>query len=241
MIVIPMVGLSKRFFNSGYTKPKYMLDLNGKTVFEHSLSSFSLYFKTEEFLFIVRSDFDTPEFVESMAISLGIVKFKVVTLDFDTRGQAESVALGLQKSNYEGSITIFNIDTFRPGFNYPEQLCEGYLEVFLGDGDNWSFVKPCPNSSNRAIETAEKLAISNLCCTGLYYFSSVSDFMYAFNEQISLPKEMWPKGELYVAPLYNFLIARGDVVKYNLVDRKDVVFCGVPSEYESLKISKYDS
>jgi len=236
-----MVGLSKRFFNAGYTKPKYMLDLNGKTVFEHSLSSFSLYFKTEEFLFIVRSDFDTPEFVESMAISLGIVKFKVVTLDFDTRGQAESVALGLQQSNYEGSITIFNIDTFRPGFNYPEQLREGYLEVFLGEGDNWSFVKPCQNSSNRAIETAEKLAISNLCCTGLYYFSSVRDFMYAFNEQISLPKDTWPKGELYVAPLYNFLIAKGEVVKYNLVDRKDVVFCGVPSEYESLKISKYDS
>lgn len=235
-----MVGLSKRFFNAGYTKPKYMLDLNGETVFEHSLSSFSQYFKNEDFLFIVRSDFGTPEFVELMATKLGIVSFRVVTLDFDTRGQAETVALGLQQIDYQGSITIFNIDTFRPGFSYPEQLCEGYLEVFIGDGDNWSFVKPCPYNSNRAIETAEKVAISNLCCTGLYYFATVDDFMYSYNEQISLPKEAWPKGELYVAPLYNFLIAKGELVKYNLIDKKDVIFCGVPSEYESLKISQHD-
>lgn len=33
MFIIPMAGLSSRFFKAGYTKPKYQLDLNGETVF----------------------------------------------------------------------------------------------------------------------------------------------------------------------------------------------------------------
>ncbi|MEZ9268932.1 capsular biosynthesis protein, partial [Vibrio splendidus] len=127
MIVIPMVGQSKRFFNAGYTEPKYMLDLGGKSVFEHSLLSFEKYFCVEKFLFIVRTDFDTPEFVHSVARKLGIVDFSIVTIDYDTRGQAETVALGLENCNFEGSLTIFNIDTFRPQFSYPEGISGGYL------------------------------------------------------------------------------------------------------------------
>lgn len=37
--------------------------------------------------------------------------------------------------------------------------------------------------------------------------------------------------ERYVAPLYNFLINSGKEIRVDIVDRKDVVFCGVPEEY----------
>ncbi|HGG7172902.1 TPA: capsular biosynthesis protein, partial [Escherichia coli] len=33
MFVITMAGLSSRFFNAGYTVPKYQLPLHGQTVF----------------------------------------------------------------------------------------------------------------------------------------------------------------------------------------------------------------
>ena len=32
MFIIPMAGLSSRFFKAGYNKPKYQLDLNGESV-----------------------------------------------------------------------------------------------------------------------------------------------------------------------------------------------------------------
>jgi tetratricopeptide (TPR) repeat protein len=44
--------------------------------------------------------------------------------------------------------------------------------------------------------------------------------------------------ELYVAPLYNNMIKEGGIVKYHLINRNDVVFCGTPSEYESLKLAE---
>lgn len=31
MIVIPMAGMSSRFFKAGYTQPKYMLEAHGQT------------------------------------------------------------------------------------------------------------------------------------------------------------------------------------------------------------------
>jgi hypothetical protein len=235
MIVIPMAGLSSRFFKAGYEVPKYMLEAHAETLFDHSVKSFKRYFETIKFIFIVRDVYETPDFVLQRIIELGIKDYDVVVLDKETRGQAETVTLGL--SNYrdcEEAITIFNIDTFRPGFVYPdlEGLGDGYLEVFRGAGDNWSFVRPINSSSTIIDLTTEKNPISDLCCTGLYHFNNIQDYFSAYDYYLSLPKEQWEKGELYVAPLYNYLIKNGSCIHHLVIAREEVIFCGTPDEYE---------
>ncbi|MFA0052389.1 glycosyltransferase family 2 protein [Vibrio breoganii] len=242
MIVIPMAGMSSRFFNAGYTKPKYMLEAHGKTLFEHSVSSFKAYFESLSFLFVVKDVFNTPAFVRQQAEKMGIKCFHIISLNDDTRGQAETVALGLEKLDrsgvhYDGAITVFNIDTFRPGFLFPKvsEGGDGYLEVFHGGGSNWSFAKPVAEDSTLVRKTAEKNPISNLCSTGLYHFSRKQDYLDAYYEYISKPEEEWEKGELYIAPLYNNLIMNGLDIHYHIIDREDVIFCGVPDEYIDFK------
>ncbi|GHZ42503.1 hypothetical protein VCSRO173_3305 [Vibrio cholerae] len=239
MIVIPMAGMSSRFFKAGYDKPKYMLDAHGETLFAHAVKSFQAYFKSKPFLFIVKDSFETPSFVLEQVKKLGITEYYIEVLQQDTRGQAETVYLGLKQlfsnqCDYVDEITVFNIDTFRPGFKFPNVINEsnGYLEVFKGEGDNWSFARPESSNSNRVIETAEKNPISDLCSTGLYHFEKVYYFFDAFDEYIKLPKGSWEKGELYIAPLYNLMIKKDLVVRYHLIDNEDVIFCGVPSEYD---------
>lgn len=243
MIVIPMAGLSSRFFKAGYTKPKYMLEAHGITLFEHSVKSFEKYFSTENFLFIIRDVYQTSVFVEQKAKALGIKSFEIVTLKEETRGQAETVYLGLKKSNCEEyeSLTIFNIDTFRPNFRHPNlnQLGDGYLEVFQGTGDNWSFAKPLNNSCNIVCETAEKKQISNLCSTGLYHFSCLELYKLAYNDYLNKPKGDWMNGEVYIAPLYNYLIKKGNKIHYQLIDRNEVLFCGTPEEYDNFLNEEY--
>jgi hypothetical protein len=234
MIVIPMAGLSSRFFKAGYELPKYMLEAHGESLFDHSVKSFQAYFDTTRFVFIVRDVFDTPKFVKQRAVALNIKDYDIVVLNEETRGQAETVTLGL--SSYRESIepiTIFNIDTFRPGFEYPnlEQLGNGYLEVFRGTGDNWSFVRPISDSSTQVDLTTEKNPISDLCCTGLYHFKNIQDYFKAYDYYLSIPKEQWEKGELYVAPLYNHLINDGKEIHYHEIERSVVIFCGTPDEY----------
>ena len=36
-VVIPMSGMSRRFMDAGYTVPKYLLEIDGKTVIDISL------------------------------------------------------------------------------------------------------------------------------------------------------------------------------------------------------------
>jgi hypothetical protein len=236
MIVIPMAGLSSRFFREGYTLPKYMLEARGKTLFDHSVESFSEYFSSEHFVFIIRDVYNTKQFVAARANELGIKKYDIVVLEGETRGQAETVALGIRDfENSKASLTIFNIDTFRPHFTFPDlsRLEDGYLEVFRGSGENWSFVRPIEEDSTKIDLTTEKKPISDLCCTGLYHFKCIADYMNAFNYFVALPSEQWDKGELYVAPLYNHLINIGKEIHYNLIPREDVIFCGTPDEYNS--------
>ncbi|ENI4129383.1 glycosyltransferase family 2 protein [Vibrio fluvialis] len=234
MIMIPMAGMSSRFFKAGYSKPKYMLEAKGKTLFEHSVLSFEKYFKDELFVFVIRDVYETKKFVIDQVKKLGIKDFKIVCLDIETKGQAETVFLGLDGIDDNESLTIFNIDTFRPEFSYPDLSSkeDGYLEVFQGSGDNWSFVLPENEESTLLVETAEKRPISDLCCTGLYYFNKVSDFKLSYNDYLNKPKELWEKGELYVAPLYNFLIKNGKSIHYHKIERDEVIFCGTPDEYD---------
>ncbi|GGE74774.1 hypothetical protein GCM10011533_28990 [Streptosporangium jomthongense] len=244
MIIIPMAGLSSRFFEAGYNKPKYMLEAHDRTLFEHSVRSFERYFSNVPFVFIVRDVFNTPDFVKNSAEALGIAKFRIVILENETRGQAETVYLALKKLKIEnGPITIFNIDTFRPGFEFPEPslIGDGFLEVFEGKGSNWSFARPMSSDSQRVAETAEKKPISNLCSDGLYHFTHALDFIESFEEYQSRPRSEWAKGELYIAPLYNYLITNGREIFYSLIPDRDIIFCGTPDEYRQFLSKRPDT
>lgn len=240
-IVIPMAGLSSRFTKAGYTLPKYMLYVKNKSLFRLAVESFEKYFETARFVFIARDVFDTQRFIKEECELLGIKDFSVVMLDQPTRGQAETVIKGIEGAGVEDdeSILIFNIDTFRPGFIFPENIkdWDGYLEVFEGNGANWSYAKTESETSTRVVETAEKKEISTHCSTGIYYFKKAGDFINAYNENLVHPIKGVP--ELYVAPLYNFLIRDGKMVHINIIPRESVIFCGVPVEYEEQLVKAF--
>jgi NDP-sugar pyrophosphorylase family protein len=237
MIVIPMAGLSSRFKKAGYELPKYMLEAKGKTLFEHSVESFKQYFESEPFLFIALSVHDTEAFIRQECNKMGIRNYSIVILDEPTRGQAETVYLGLKNLALRDdfSITIFNIDTFRPGFTYPTEFVlndvDGYLETFIGSGKNWSNVLPAEKNNTKVIKTAEKQEISEYCCTGLYYWKSAQTFMALYERYQSKPLDEVDAGEYYIAPMYNDLISDGGDVHFSVIEKDNVIFCGVPSEY----------
>jgi hypothetical protein len=241
MIIFPMAGLSRRFTMAGYQLPKYMLEAHEKSLFRHSVEGFSAYFNQIPFLFIARDIADTKSFVIQECKEMGLQNYKIVFLDAPTRGQAETVMLGVNKAelHVDTPLTIFNIDTFRPNFSFPNEFdinqIDGYLEVFIGSGSNWSYVRPESPNSNKVIETAEKREISQFCCTGLYHFSKFQIFQDAYDKYISFSQEHWDANELYVAPLYNLAIRNDQDIRYHVINRNQVIFCGVPSEYEAYK------
>jgi len=237
-----MAGLSSRFTKAGYTKPKYMLEAHGKSLFHHCILSFERYFEKEDFLFIARNIDDTKSFIDTECESLGIQSYKIAMLTEPTRGQAETVYQGISQLEIKPNcgITIFNIDTIRPGFCYPgylDKTVDGYLEVFNGPGENWSFIEP--SSDQSVIRTTEKNRISDYCSNGLYYFKSWEIYLEAYNHMLKEDKENWQAGELYIAPLYNHLIQQGCNIKYQLINQSDIIFSGTPIEYTTFIESNY--
>ncbi len=233
-IIIPMAGLSSRFTKAGYTLPKYMLYIKDKSLFNFAVSSFKKYFKICKFIFVARDIFNTELFIRKECKLLGIEEFDVVILREPTRGQAETVFKGIKGANLstDDSILIFNIDTFRLNFTFPSEMkrWDGYLECFIGNGANWSYAKTEDGTpATKVIETAEKKEISNYCSTGIYYFKHVSDFVNAYNKNEVVPIN--GVSELYVAPLYNFLIRDRKNIYVDVIQSDEVVFCGTPQEY----------
>lgn len=233
MIVFPMLGKSSRFFNAGYLLPKYELPLGGETVFSKVVRSFECLFGTEHFSFIVRTDYGAHSFVKCEVEKMGIKSFEIREIGFETRGQAESVFLGINERDVDDRLIVFNIDTIRLNFSMPseEMFGDGFLEVFEGVGDGWSFVEP--SDGCRVKRTTEKVRISSLCSNGLYCFQRVGDFSEAYINALENPEI--GAGEIYVAPLYNFLIKNGRDIRYRVVDPDLILHCGIPSDYECLK------
>ena len=238
MIVIPMAGLSRRFREAGYDLPKYRLPLHGRTLFAHAVGSFAACFGSEDVLLVARAEPGIEAFIRAECQGLGIADPRIVILPEPTAGQADTVRLGLERAAVPPGtpLTIFNIDTFRPGFRYPDTpwmpVADGYLEVMPGSDPGFSYVLPrSGDAGQRVAATAEKQVISDLASTGLYWFRRCADFLDAMAGGAPAARA---GGELYVAPLYNALVARGLDIRYHPVPAAEVVFCGVPSQYEAL-------
>ena len=227
--IIPMLGKSSRFFDQGYTLPKYQLEINGSSAFSYAVSSFKRYFKSDLFIFLVRSDYFAFEFVTKEISLCGITNFKIVVIDYETDGQAGTVSMSLEYLDDNEPLYIFNIDTYRDNYIKPDIVndCSGYLEVFKGEGSAWSFVLPGKNNS--VLRTAEKDRISELCSNGLYFFKNKKIFLTAFEAALENRRKV--NGEYYIAPIYNELIGLGYNIKYQVVDIGELVFFGTPEEY----------
>lgn len=235
MIVIPMAGMSSRFTRAGYEQPKWMLPLAGRPLLDWSLRGFSGLFGQDTFLVICRETGGVADFVRARAAALGITDVHLIALEAPTRGQAETVALGLKQAEVAENtpLTIFNIDTIRPGYMPSPRLrgSAGWLECFHGEGDHWSFVQEDPVRPNTALQVAEKQRISNNCCTGMYHFASRSLFETAYAAELAQPAA----AELFVAPLYQHLILAGMTVSFDVIGPGEIFFSGTPDEYTTVQ------
>jgi hypothetical protein len=235
IIIIPMAGLSKRFLDEGFTLPKYMLYAEKKSLFRIAVSSFKSQFDTAKFVFIYRNIYDTKEFISAECSIMGIKDFKLIELNNTTRGQAETVKIGidlLSEQGIEDEIIIFNADTAKRSFNMPDfiQKTDGFLEVFEGEGDHWSFVLPMEGNKNLVKLTTEKVRISSLCSNGLYHFKKPYFFLEAY--EASFCNDDF-NGEYYIAPMYNTLIKTGKSIHFSMIPITDLSFFGTPLEYRN--------
>jgi hypothetical protein len=233
MFYFPMAGLSSRFSEAGYNRPKYFLELGNINLFQASLKGFSKYFQSDEFCFIFLEKFIDEDTILGWANEIGLSKSNIIAvpLEHPTQGQADTVRLGIEycagSRSLDDEVIIFNIDTVYDDFTKPAQSFQNYLDVTKLSGDHWSFVVADPEKPAQAMHVEEKRRVSDLCSVGLYQFSSGVEFINAYSRTY-LNRDL----EQYVAPLYQSMIDDGHVIKFRELSPSLFAFLGTPQEYE---------
>lgn len=239
-IVITMGGLGKRFRDVGYTVPKYMISVKGKSLFEWAMISLDNFREhAEQYIFIAMADdsVDVLGFIEEKCMELRISNFHVIVLDHLTDGQATTAMMAEKYWNKSNGLLIYNIDTYvEPGeMRFEELKGDGFIPCFSAPGDHWSFVRL--DEAGKVVEIKEKKRISNHCTLGAYYFKTCNLFK-------TLYLEYYAKGyngstEKYVAPLYDYLLSCGGEIFISDVDSTKVHVLGTPDELNAFMDSEY--
>lgn len=231
-IIITMAGRGTRFRNAGYDTPKYMIESKGKTLFEWSMKSLVNYNKhVSKYIFIVRKEDESSEFIKEKCYILGIKNIDIIELEYETDGQATTCMEAIHLCNKNESILIYNIDTYVEEniLKYSEIKGDGFIPCFRAEGDHWSFVGI--NNEGKVTKIAEKERISSNCTLGAYYFSSAKLYEGIYNEYYMNNKNL-VNNEKYIAPMYNLLINKGYEVEMSIIDYDKVHVLGTPEELE---------
>lgn len=235
-IIITMAGLGSRFRKVGYTVPKFMIEVQGKTLFEWSMESLTDYNKQDSvrYIFVVRKEDHSRDFIMEKINKFGLSDVEIVEIDKMTDGQATSAMLAKPFWKKDEEIIIYNIDTYVESgvMRYADISGDGFIPCFTAPGDHWSFVRL--DNSGRAIEVREKERISDNCTVGLYYFKTCELYEDLYNEYYADDSNL-EKNEKFIAPLYNHMIKKGMEVRISLIPFDKVHVLGTPEEVEAFK------
>jgi len=228
--IIPMAGYGARFIQAGYKLPKMLLEAHNKTLLEWSLNSLPLHLANTVIFIGLKEHQDKFSLQKTVETLYPDINSKFIFLDKVTRGQAETSYLALKLCDPEAPLVIFNIDTFFSSSTLETNLLnpsvDGVLGSFMSVENRFSFAA-LDHDNQYVVEVREKEVISSNALTGLYTFKNLADFAETYEHHLA--GNLTTKGEYYIAPMYNYLIANGKKYILDYVDKHYIL--GTPSEY----------
>ena len=234
-IVMPMAGRGQRFRDVGVMTPKPLIDVRGKPMYAWATESLPLTLATNLIFICLEEHLRDGLLTRDIEQRYSPYRPQIVPLTEVTAGQAATVLTAAHLFDDDAPLIIYNADTYcrtQLAERLPalEPSVDGVLGVFRAPGDKWSFARV--DETGRVVETSEKRRISEWASTGLYYFRRARDFVYYARAMIEANERV--NGELYVAPVYNRMIADGRDIRIDVAD--EVWVLGTPedlAEFES--------
>lgn len=214
LLLITAAGAGSRFQAEGIGAPKPLIRVDGRTLLEHTLSSFALGPADQLLIAVQRAHQIPAQLGPQLQAAFPQVALQWVELDQLLPGQLATAVAALEQAAPPGdpALLIHNCDT---GFRWqpdllPTEGAYGSMAVFPAEGEHWSFGQPDPQDPGRAIAIAEKQRISDLASIGLYGFRSTRRFLGDARQHLQGGATV--RGEHYVAPLLQHALSQGETV-----------------------------
>ena len=228
-IVMPMAGRGSRFTELGHTVPKPLIDVRGRPMYAWAMDSLPLALARRVIFICLEEHLRDRALEADIRERYAAYAPEIVSLGHVTEGQACTVLEARALIDTDEPLIIYNADTYcrtRLAQRLPALAPEvaGVLSVFRAPGDKWSFARV--DATGRVVETAEKRRISEWATTGLYHFRRGRDFVHHAEAMIRAGER--ERGEFYVAPVYNRLIAAG--ARIEIDEAEEVWVLGTPED-----------
>ena len=209
-ILIPMAGAGSRFFESGYTFPKPLIDVDGVPMIQAVVNSLSI---NARYTYIVQQSHYDQYNLEHL-LNLITPGCNIVKINGVTDGAARTCLYASDYINNDEPLLIANSDQILD-WNSREFLYELYtknadggIATFESSHPKWSYAKT--NLEKIVLEVAEKKVISNNATVGVYYWKHGQDFIKYTNQMIE--KNIRTNDEFYVCPVFNEAIKDNKIV-----------------------------
>jgi dTDP-glucose pyrophosphorylase len=241
-IVLPMAGHGSRFSKAGYTDPKPLIKMGGKTMIEVVVDNLRPS-RPHRFIFVCQqAHLDNYALAQHLRqIAPGCIMVPVSQV---TQGAACTVLLTRHLIDTAEPLMIANCDQYVDILidDYLAQMDgaqapQGLIMTMTADDPKWSFVRF--DAQGAICEVVEKVVVSDEATVGIYNFAHGHDFVAAADAMIAAGKRV--NGEYYVAPAYNEMLAAGKrLACFNIgSERAGMYGLGIPEDLEYFMAEQY--
>jgi dTDP-glucose pyrophosphorylase len=239
-IVIPMAGEGSRFKDVGIQTPKPLIEINGKTLIEHSVSTLGI---TGRFIFITKkySDPLQNEKLSKILSKLAPDHIEICT-DKPQHGTSYSALLAKDYINNDEELVLTNCD------QHLIWDAENFLEKSRAEGVDGSILVHNSSSHKHSyavvkdglvLHLAEKNPVSSNALVGLHYWKRGKDFVKSAENLVA--ECVKDNKESYVSLTYNYLINNGKKIIAHVIPANSYISLGTPRDLEiyQAKINEY--
>jgi len=236
-IVITLAGHSRRFVDAGYTKPKFLIELDGSPVIEHVLDMFST---DDRFHFVINKTqiSGTPELVSYLK---NIRKQTYINIiephELGPVYSAQQVSSVPDNTPIIISYCDFFVDwdyaqflDVAAGYKSAIPAFSGFHPASFGE-TNYAYMRV--DGEGHLIELREKQSFTSVrqeepASTGLYYFDQWSTFCHYARTLDKIGFGNLKEG--YVSLLANLIVEDGHLVKVTTIEK--FICFGTPEDLE---------
>lgn len=215
-VVVTMAGWGSRLAGRHIDRPKPLIPVAGRPMVAWALESLTG-IGYSEIIFVALAEHEERFGVTTLLRGMVSGPMKMILLDDVTEGQLCTVLSARDEINTDEDLLIASSDTYvlsDLGLDIARRKDQtrGIISVAPMPGDRWSFARV--DDTGRVVEVAEKRRISDHASTGLYYFTSGSEFLSVADGIIGSRERA--QGEYYVIPVYQKYIDAGHAIEISV-------------------------
>lgn len=212
-IIVLMAGEGKRF--SEFKVPKPFIENNNIPLFHLATESFDRMDIENKFIFVIQKKHKSYYELENF-LKKHYLNYEIVIQNGSRNGPAETANECYDVIDLNSSLYIVDCDQYTvfDKSNMESVVLDmgfdGSIITFKSDDPSYSYV--FYNEDDRVISINEKIVVSNMASSGIYFWEKAQTFFDGYNRYKLDDDE---GGEIYVSSIYNECIKNGfNFLKY---------------------------